>query len=87
VNQFLLVPEIERVKAELAEGRAPSEIANELHARGFGAIHVLMIFIEGTGVSLRDAKAFGQWWGQRGVTDAQAFDERARELIQKLRTA
>ena len=85
--RFLLMPEIDRVKAQLAEGRPPSAIANELHARGFGAVQLLLIFIEATGASLRDAKAFGQWWGHQGVTDPKAFDDQARELLAKLRTA
>lgn len=86
-TRLLLGPEIARVKAELGGGRPPSEIANELHGRGFGAIHVMIIFIEATGASLRDVKTFGQWWGHHGVTDPTAFDAFAHEVLAKLRTA
>jgi len=37
--------------------------------------------------SLPDLKAFGQWWGPQGVTDAPAFDQWAAEVLDKLRTA
>jgi len=42
-----------------------------------------VIFREATGASLRDLKAFGQWWGQDGVTDCAAFDAWAREVLGK----
>jgi hypothetical protein len=42
-----------------------------------------MIFREATDASLGDLKAFGQWWGQHGVADSQAFDAWAAEVLQK----
>jgi hypothetical protein len=78
-------PEIERVKGELRAGRLPSTIANELHAQGIGPLPLIAIFREATGASLGDLKAFGQWWGPNGVTDSQAFDAWAFEVLGKLR--
>jgi hypothetical protein len=77
--------EIERVKAELRAGRRPSAIANGLHAQGIGALHLILIFHEATGASLGDLKAFGQWWGPNGVTDSEAFDAWAFEVLGKRR--
>ena len=78
-------PEIERVKDELRAGQSPSAIANALHAQGIGPVHLVVIFREATGASLADLKAFGQWWGQGGVTDREAFDAWAREVLGKRR--
>jgi len=76
-------PQIEWVKDELRTGGLPSAIANTLHRRGIGPLQLIVIFREATGASLRDLKAFGQWWGQDGVTDCAAFDAWAREVLGK----
>ena len=76
-------PEIEWVKDELRAGRSPSAIANALHVRGIGALRLIVIFREATGASMGDLKAFGQWWGRGGVTDREAFDAWAREVLGK----
>src|SRR5262249_39497150 len=78
-------PHIERVKAQLRAGLRPSAIANSFHAEGLGAIELVLIFREATGASLADIKAFGQWWGPQGVTDPEAFDGWAFEVLGKLR--
>jgi hypothetical protein len=80
----VLGPKIELVKEQLRARRPPSEIATFLHAQGLHELHLMIIFHEATGASLKDLKALGQWWGQRGVTDPQAFDAYAMEVFQKL---
>ena len=79
----ILAPQIEQVRVQLRAGTPPSEIANSLHAQGLGTIQLLVIFLEATGASLVDLKAFGQWWGERGVTDPAAFDAWAAEVFAK----
>jgi hypothetical protein len=79
----ILAPQIERVKVQLRGGTSPSKIANSLHAQGLGNIELLVIFLEATGASLGDLKAFGQWWGEQGVTDPAAFDAWAAEIFAK----
>ena len=78
-----LHPEIERVKDDLRAGQSPAAIANSLHAQGIGTFDLIVIFCEATGASLIDLKRFGQWWGRDGVTDREAFDARAREVLGK----
>ncbi len=80
-----LAPEIERAKTMLQAGRSPSEIASVFHAEGVGSIQLLAIAREVTGASLADLKAFGQWWGRQGVTDAAAFDAWAARILPKPR--
>jgi hypothetical protein len=79
--RIALATEIARAKALLEAGRTPSEIASVLHAEGVSAIQLLAIAREATGASLRDLKAFGQWWGRQGVTDAAAFDAWAAKIF------
>jgi hypothetical protein len=76
-----LLPQIERVRAHLARGERASAVATSLQAEGLGNIELLIIFGEATGASLGDLKAFGQWWGDHGVTDADAFDRWAEEVF------
>jgi hypothetical protein len=76
-----LRPEIERVKAHLANGKPPSEIANSLHAQGLGTIQLIAVFHEATNASLGQLKTFGAWWGKDGVTDTDAFDAWAAEVL------
>jgi hypothetical protein len=73
--------EIESVSSQLAKGTRASQIANALHAKGFGAIELLFIFRQATGASLGDLKAFGQWWSDAGVTDADQFDAWAAHVF------
>jgi hypothetical protein len=73
--------EIAEVRSHLARGLRASVIANALHARGLGNIQLLIVFLEATGASLGELKAFGQWWGEEGVTDADGFDEWADEVF------
>jgi hypothetical protein len=80
----LFAPEIARVRQELKAGRAPSDIANSLHAEVVSPIQMLAIFREVTGASIPDLKAFGQWWGHQGVTDPAAFDDWARTVLRKV---
>jgi hypothetical protein len=75
--------EIESVRSQLEKGTRASEIANALHAKGHGAIVLLLIFRQATGASLGDLKAFGQWWGRDGVTDADRFDAWAAHLFRR----
>lgn len=76
-----LRPEIERVRNHLRRGGRPSEVATALHTQGLGSIRLLLVFREATGASLADLKSFGEWWGEHGVTDADAFDAWAREAF------
>lgn len=73
--------EIGRVRTHLAQGGRASEIANSLHAQGIGVMRLLIVFREATGASLGDLKAFGQWWGEHGVTDIDAFDAWAAHVF------
>jgi hypothetical protein len=82
-----LLPQIQRVRGALGKGIRPSVEANRLHAAGLGNIRIMIVFIEATGIRLREAKLFGQWWGADGVTDADAFDAYAAELNLNKRAA
>jgi len=73
--------EIELVRGELEKGTRASKIANNLHAKGLGTIELLFIFRRATGASLGDLKAFGEWWGNSGVTDADKFDAWAAQAF------
>jgi len=77
---FRFRAEIESVRAQLADGTRASKIANSLHAMGIGPVAIIFIFREVTGASLSDLKAFGQWWGDAGVTDADQFDAWAAQV-------
>jgi hypothetical protein len=79
-------PKIECVKEDLRAGRQPSEIANALNAQGLSNIELMIIFREATGASIRDLKAFGQWWSGLGVTDSPAFDSWAAEVFRQAGT-
>ena len=80
-----LAPQIERTKVQLRAGTVPSELANSLHAEGLGDIELLVVFLEATGASLGDLKAFGQWWSPEGVTNREAFDRWASAVLLKER--
>ena len=69
------------VRQQLRSGRRVSDLANQLYREGCHSVQILMIFHQVTRASLDDLKAFGQWWGIGGVTDAEAFDEWAREVF------
>lgn len=75
-----IAPEIERVREALRKGERASVEANRLHAAGLGALHILAVFWEATGVGLGELKSFGQWWGAQGVTDPERFDAYAATL-------
>jgi hypothetical protein len=75
--------EIESVASQLENGTRASQIANALHAQGLGAIELLFIFREATEASLGDLKAFGQWWSDTGVTDADQFDAWAAQVFRR----
>lgn len=72
-----LQEEILFVVARLQNGDKPSEIANALHKKGLSPIQIVYAFRQATGASLSNLKSLGQWWGSRGVTDLEAFDESA----------
>lgn len=80
----LLRTEIELVREHLRAGRRASEVATALHERGLGTAQLLVVFLEATGASLGDLKAFGHWWGRNGVTDPEAFDAWAATVLRKL---
>ncbi|WP_213957014.1 hypothetical protein [Variovorax sp. dw_954] len=69
------------VREQLRGGRRASELANQLYREGTHSIQIVLIFHQATGASIADLTAFGSWWGRRGVTDAHAFDEWAREVF------
>lgn len=75
-----LMPQIQRVRDALGQGTRASAEANRLHALGLGNIRIMIVLIEATGIRLSEAKAFGRWWGDNGVTDADAFDAYSAEL-------
>jgi len=66
--------QIESVTRQLEKGIPASQIATSLHGAGIAPIELLFIFHQATGVPLGDLKAFGQWWSDEGVTDADQFD-------------
>ncbi|MGJ7558886.1 hypothetical protein ACSFBI_33490 [Variovorax sp. RB3P1] len=79
INQYpetlaRLCGDIARTKARLQGEASPSEIANTLFLQGLSSIEIFIVFKEATGASIRDLKAFSQWWGASGVTDRDAFD-------------
>jgi hypothetical protein len=76
-----LAPQIRRVHEALCDGGLASVEANRLHAEGLGNLQIIIVFKEATGIGLGEAKLFGQWWGEDGVTDADAFDAYADELM------
>ena len=76
-----LCADIARTKARLQENTSPSEIANALLLKGLSSFEIFIVFKEATGASIRDLKAFGQWWSDSGVTDIHAFDCWAREAF------
>ncbi|MEJ8846189.1 hypothetical protein [Variovorax rhizosphaerae] len=69
------------VRAQLREGRRVSELANQLYREGTHAVQILLIFHQATGTPLEDLRGFGRWWGIGGVSDADAFDEWAKEVF------
>jgi hypothetical protein len=69
------------VRAQLREGRRVSELANQLYREGSHGIQIILIFHQATRAPIADLMAFAQWWGPGGVTDADAFDEWAREIF------
>jgi len=71
------------VAARFALGGRPSDVANLLHTRGVGDIQMMVIFKQVVGAALGDLKAFGQWWGEDGVTDPSAFDAWAAVVWEK----
>src|SRR5689334_4493626 len=75
--------EIESVRSQLEKGLRASQIANSLHAKGLGPIELLFICREATGASIGDLKAFGQWWSDAGVTDADQFDAWAVHVFRR----
>jgi hypothetical protein len=85
-NQYLetlerLYGDIASTKAHLQGATPPSGIANALLRQGLSSIEIFIVFKEATGASIRDLKAFGQWWSDSGVTDIHAFDCWAKEAF------
>ncbi|MEJ8859275.1 hypothetical protein WKW79_32235 [Variovorax robiniae] len=69
------------VRAQLRAGRRVSELANQLYREGTHAAQIMLIFHQATHATLDELKGFGRWWGMGGVTDADAFDDWAREVF------
>jgi len=85
-NHFdVLDSEAEAVRSRLAGGQRPSVIANELHARGLGNISLIYVFRKATGAGIGELKGLGRWWGEAGVTDADAFDAEAGRIFSEAR--
>lgn len=66
----------------LAQGMAPSAITNQLITMGLGRIQLVYVFRQATGARLMDLKHFADLVClQRGVTDIEAFDALARDIL------
>lgn len=72
---------IERARQDLERGVRPSDVANWLHSQGLGTIKLMFTFMKATGVSLRNVKSMGAWWGPSGVSDPDAFDQEAQRYL------
>ncbi len=69
------------VRERLASGEKPSTIATDLYDQHLTPIDLLILCKHLTGCTLGQAKAFGAWWGPRGVRDAESFDAYAHHLL------
>ena len=70
-------------RTQLQAGRKPSELVNELHMSGMSTIFMMAVAREATGAGIGDLKSLGQWWNEDGITDAEAFDERAERVFRR----
>ncbi len=80
-----LEPEIKLVAGKLSESVKASTIVNELFSMGLQKFEMIFIFRQATGASIGDLKSLGQWLSDEGITNIEAFDERANEILNRQR--